>query len=94
MACAIKKRLTPSRDNPAIRIQYRVVNTRGDFTFVVMETVKFHMYTPRPILEYTPMLTHGKLHYTTVHTEQETQLVFSFVRCDRNHRKLATFLTQ
>ena len=115
LACAIKKRLTPSRDDPAIRIQlpfskedgdlllqkgvscgqqhklqqysdldavlgkdwhYRVVNTRGDFSFVVMEIVRFHMYTPRPILEYTPTLTHGKLHYTPVYTEQETIGIF------------------
>ena len=110
LACAIKKRLTPSRDDPAIRIQlpfskedgdlllqegvpcgwqhkleqysdlddmlgqdwhYRVVNTSGDFSFV-LETVRFHMYTPRPILEYnqhshmvsstTPLYTQSKKH--------------------------------
>ena len=131
LACAIKKRFTPGRDDPAIRIQlpfskdgdllqkgvpcgrqhkleqysdiddvlgqdwhYRVVNTSGDFSFVVLETVQFHMYTPRPILEYTPTLTHGKLHCTPVYTEQETQLVFSFVHRNGNHRKLETFLTQ
>jgi hypothetical protein len=60
-----------------------VMNTSGDFSFVVMETVRFHMYTPRPILEYTPK-----------YTEQETQVAFTFVRRDGNHRKLETFLTQ
>lgn len=133
LACAIKKRLTPSRDDPAIRIQlpfkkedsdlllqngvqcdrqyklehysdlsdllgedwhYRVVNTRGDFSFVVLETVRFHMYTPKPILEYTTKLMHSKLNYTPVYTEQETQLIFSFVRRDGNHHRLKTFLSQ
>lgn len=133
LACAIKKRLTPTRDDPAIRIQlpfkkedgdlllqkgvqcgrqfkldhyadlsdllgedwhYRVVNIRGDFSFVVLETVRFHVYTPKPILEYTTELIHGKLNYTPVYTEQETQLVFSFVRRDGNHHKLKTFLSQ
>ena len=134
LLCAIKKRLTPSREDPAIRIQlpfeeadcetltqkgtkcehsnqykidsyseldsvlgedwhYRVVNTRGDFTFAVLETVRFHVYRPKPILEYVPKLQDNKLQYIPAYTHQETQLVFTFVRREGNRRKLIDFLT-
>ena len=73
---------------------FRVVNTRGDFSYVVLETVKYHTYTPKPILEYTTKKNGSrKLSYTPVYIEQETQLVFSFVRRDGNHRKLIEVLS-
>ena len=52
---------------------YRVVNTRGDFSFIVLETVRFHVYRPKPILEYVPKLKDSKL---PAYTHQQTQLFF------------------
>ena len=73
---------------------YRVVNTRGDFSFIVLETVRFHVYRPKPILEYVPKLKDSKLQYIPAYTHQQTQLVFSFVRREGNSCKLVDFLSK
>ena len=133
LACCIKRKLLPNREDPAIRIQtpfdkenwklleekaantgrdlhlgaysdldellgenwhYRVCNERGDFSYVILETVRYHIYTPRPLLEYSVSTeSDGKLKYTPVYIEQGPELVFSFVRGDGNHVKLAKFLS-
>ena len=55
---------------------YRVYNTRGDFAYAMLETIQFHLFHPKPILEYSVTLDQGKkLHYTPTYTMQGPQLV-------------------
>lgn len=73
---------------------YRVYNTRGDFAYAMLETIRFHLFHPKPILEYSVALDPSKkLQYTPMYTMQGPQLVFSFVRHDGNHRRLIQFLS-
>lgn len=103
LACMIKKKLVPSREDPAIRIQllfnhsdwqllhnksipagreftinsysdiddlmgenwyYRVVNASGDFSYAVLETIRYHLFVPKPLLEYSHQRCEGKIYPT------------------------------
>jgi hypothetical protein len=73
---------------------YRVCNTRGDFSYAMVRTIRFHLFHPKPILEYSVSIqSDDKMKYTPEYTVQCPQLVFSFVRHDGNHKKLREFLS-
>ena len=73
---------------------YRVCNDRGDFSYAMLETIRFHLFRPKPILEYSASIeSDGKMKYTPEYTVQCPQLVFSFVRHDGNQKKLREFLS-
>lgn len=73
---------------------YRICNTRGDFSYAMLQTIRFHLFHPKPILEYSATLqSDGSIQYTPEYTVQTPQLVFSFVRHDGNHKKLSEFLS-
>ena len=72
---------------------FRVVNKAGDFSYVTLQTVSFHLSKCRPILEYdVEKKDDGTLQFTPTFIEQSHSLVFKFVRGDGNKQKLADFL--
>ena len=70
----------------------RVVNETGDFSYVILETVSFHLSKGRPILEYVTKKADGTLKLSPTYIEQPSSLIFKFVRGDGNKKKLLNFI--
>ena len=71
----------------------RVVNTIGDFSYIVLKTVVFYLVKSKPILKYKAKKEdNGTLKFIPVYVEQPTSVVFSFVRGDGNRHKLLDFI--
>ena len=58
---------------------YRGINSSGDFCFVMLETVEYHLYRRRPLIQYVPDENGRPIQATT---PQGHALVFTFVRGD------------
>ena len=58
---------------------YRGINSSGDFCFVMLETVKYHLYRCRPLIQYVPDENGRPIQVTT---PQGHALVFTLVRGD------------
>jgi len=73
---------------------YRVANTSGDFSFAVLETIRFYWMQPRSLLDFqvTSDRREDNLQFTPFYTEQPKVLVFKFVRKDRNKKGLISFI--
>ena len=72
---------------------YRISNTVGDFSYVILETLTFHQCKSRPILEYDAQQdTDSSFKFVPLFIEQSPSIVFSFVRGDGNQKKLKEFL--
>ena len=72
---------------------FRVVNTVGDFSYVILKTVVFYLVKSKPILKYEAKKEdNGTLKFNPVYVEQPTSVVFSFVRGDGNRHKLLDFI--
>ena len=71
----------------------RIANKVGDFSYVILSTVEYHLTTPRRILEYEPTSHEdGTVTFEPVYIEQCCSITFKFVRGDGNRQKLAEFL--
>ena len=69
---------------------FRVVNTVGDFSYVILKTVVFYLV---PILKHEVKKEDGgTLKFIPMYVEQPTFVVFSFVRGDGNRHKLLDFI--
>lgn len=72
---------------------FRVVNEAGDFSYAILESIAFHYCTSRPLLEYeVEKKDDGTISLSPVYIEQNSSVVFTFVRGDRNRKKLLNFL--
>ena len=70
----------------------RVTNTNGDFCHVILETIRFYMMRPRPLLDFEARgRTAEDMELVPFYTEQPTALVFQFVKKDGNRRQLVAF---
>ena len=75
------------------RWYYRIANPIGDFSYIIIETLNFHLHTSRPILDYeVETSTNGSLTFNPVYIEQTSSIVCSFVRGDGNRKKLEEFM--
>ena len=71
----------------------RIANTNGDFSYVILCTIRFYITQPRPILDFNcEHQADGQLTFVPFYVEQQQALVFTFVRGDGNKRKLSNFL--
>lgn len=71
----------------------RIVNNRGDYSFIILETILFHLLRPKPLLDYAAeMSDDGSMTFTPAYIEQAPCLSFRFVRGDRNSHKLRDIL--
>jgi len=83
------------KDGRVYRIQeyswhIRVVNQNGDFSYALLETIRFYLAASRPLIEYEPVFEDGAVKtFEPVFIEQCSSLVFSFVRCDGTKAKLS-----
>ncbi len=72
---------------------FRVVNPIGDFSYVILETISFHLTMRRPILDYeVTCKVDGTLTFDPIYIEQPHAIVFTFVRGDGNKNKLVDFI--
>ena len=73
--------------------RFRVTNPIGNFSYVILETVSFHLTMRQPLLDYEVLRKEdGTLTFDPVYIEQPHAMVFSFVRGDGNKSKLADFI--
>ncbi len=70
----------------------RITNSHGDFSYVILETIRFHLFRPKPLLDFNVVQKEGSLHFEHVYIQQSCSLCFSFVRGDGNRHKLQAFL--
>lgn len=70
------------------RWHIRVVNRNGDFSYVILETIRFRLVQPRNLLEYEPVFNEGSVTFEPQYVEQCLSIVFTFVRGDGNKSKL------
>ena len=71
------------------RWYFRVVNPIGDFSYAILDTIRFYLTKGRPILEYdVSQKEDGTLDFIPMHIEQSHSLVFTFVRGDGNKNDL------
>ena len=70
----------------------RIVNPVGDFSYVILKTIRFSLTRGRPILEYEVLRKDDKLDFTPVYIEQSHYLIFTFVRGDGNKKDLLNFI--
>ena len=71
----------------------RIANTNGDFSYVILETVDFHLFQPKPLLDYSAVRDpNGSLKFQPAYIDQGHSLCFSFVHGDGNRHKLEEFL--
>ena len=76
------------------RWYYRITNPCGDFSYVILKTLNFHLCKSRPILDYeVESSTDGTLSFNPVYIEQSLSIVLSFVRGDGNRKRLDELLT-
>lgn len=70
----------------------RITNPMGDFSYVILKTISFHLIKCRPILDYKMLCKDdGTMNFVPVYIEQSHAVVFTFVRGDGNKSKLADF---
>ena len=75
------------------RWHIRVVNVNGDFSYAILETIRFYLTQPRPLLDMDfKQNSTGELELVPFFTEQQKTIVFTFVRGDGNKNKLKEFL--
>ena len=67
------------------RWHIRVVNVNGDFSYAILETIRFYLTQPRPLLDID-FKQNGtdELEFVPVYSEQQKSIVFMFVRGDGN----------
>lgn len=71
----------------------RIANSNGDFSVAMLETIRFYLMEPKPLLDFNATKTStGELSLIPVYTQQQLSLVFQFVRQDGNKRKLLELL--
>ena len=71
----------------------RIANTNGDFSYVILETGDFHLFQPKPLLDYSAVRDpNGSLKFQPAYIDQGHSLCFSFVHGDGNRHKLEEFL--
>ena len=70
----------------------RVVNPIGDFSYVILSTIRFHLTKGRPILDYEVQQKDGVLDFVPVYIEQSYSLIFTCVRGDGNKKDLVNFI--
>ena len=77
----------------------RVANANGDYSYAMLQTIQFHAFYPKPLLDFTPSLSCTQddpelsLQLTPFYTEQQLELCFNFVRIDSNRRDLINSLS-
>ena len=73
---------------------FRVANCNGDFSLVMLETIRFYIVEPKPLLDFsaTKTSTDHELSLVAFYTQQQSSLVFKFVRKDGNKRQLLELL--
>ena len=64
----------------------------GGFSYAILESIAFHYCTSRPLVEYEVEKNDGTLSLSPVYIEQNSSIVFTFVRGDGNRNKLLNFL--
>ena len=70
----------------------RVTNRIGDFSYVTLKTVSFHLLKRNPILDYeTKKKEDGTIILEPSYIAQPDCIVFSFVRGDGNRKELVNF---
>lgn len=70
----------------------RVNNVYGDFSYAVLDIVRYHLHRVKPLLDFDVSQQHDQLAFIPVYIEQGYHLVFSFVRRDGNACKLKQML--
>ena len=72
----------------------RIANTNGDFSYVLLSTIRFHAVNPKPLLDFSVNVTQAdsELSFKPYYTMQESAIVFEFVKKDGNKRKLLALL--
>ena len=75
------------------RWHIRITNINGDFSYVILSTVRFYLTQPRPLLEFDVHEQDGdEPEFIPFHTVQPLAVVFQFVRGDGNRSKLSEFM--
>lgn len=76
-----------------IRVLIRVLNVNGDFSYVILGTVSFHLTRGRPLSEYEVVRNaDGTYKFQEVFLEQNSYLVFNFVRGDGTKSDLHNYI--
>ena len=70
----------------------RVLNVNGNFSFVTLDTVSFRLSKGRAIMEYDVVKEDGTYDFQEVFLEQNSFLVFCFVRGDGTIPELINFI--
>ena len=71
----------------------RIANSNGDFSLVMLETIRFYVTEPKSLLDFNVTKTStGELSLTPFYTQQQLSLVFQFVKQDGNKRQLLELL--
>ena len=72
----------------------RVANANGDFSHVILETIRYYMMRPKPLLDFEPRgrTDLEEIELVPFYTEQPTMIVFQFVKKDGNRRELVSFM--
>ena len=72
---------------------FRLANINGDFSYAMLETIRFYTMKPKPLFDFNATKTsRGDLSLVPFYTEKQTSLVFQFVRKDGNKRQLLELL--
>lgn len=70
-----------------------ICNSNGDFSYVILDTVRFHLVRGRSILDFNVKKNpDGSLEFDPAYIEQNNYIVFQFVRGDGNKTKLLEFI--
>ena len=71
----------------------RVLNVNGDFSYAILGTISFHLTKGRPIKEYEVVRNEdGTYNFQEVFLEQNSFLVFNFVRGDGTKSELNSYI--
>jgi hypothetical protein len=71
----------------------RVLNINGDFSYAILDTISFHLTKGRPIIEYEVARNEdGTYKFQEVFLEQNSYLVFNFIRGDGIKSELDNYI--
>ncbi len=74
------------------RWHIRVANIYGDFSYVILSTIRFYLTQPAPLLDFDVRQHDTELQFEPFYLPQQMALVFQFVRGDGNKHKLTQLL--
>ena len=71
----------------------RVSNSNGDFSMAVLQTIRFYIMEPKPLLDFNAIKTSaGEVSCDPFYIQQQLSLIFQFVRQDGSKAQLLQLL--